>query len=440
MFVLITAFMDLSSVSASYGAEGKSNVFKFNPPDWTTYTHEVTKVKERNIGDGQIHKDTGKSKALVFIRKTDSGFIVRYHMMDLSLERDGKTIENPVFDLLANIDVRLYLDADGRLLSVEGYELVFDIIEKKFPPEVGQQLSKMINVEDLIRKEKAEWDGRFGNFIGIGFNIGDILLAVNDYSLPGGEELTYYTGMEFTGTEKKEGVNCVKVAFKYNTDADALASFINMKTEAFKASMDEVSDVEMQGEGLRLIDPETMLIYSESISRDILMDMSVPGKGMVKTHIKETEEHDFDYADGKFWFASMVGDPVFERLEKFKLDGLVDLDRFFVCAWVLDGEVNNGGFDQFYYSSSGDLALEAIEAFEAIGAHGRADIIRRANSVFPDGKPPKDMDERIALLDSMPESKKELLSSLNDEYYKIEENMDQLFFEYIRKNQEHFLR
>ena len=35
----------------------------------------------------------------------------------------------------------------------------------------------------------------------------------------------------------------------------------------------------------------------------------------------------------------------------------------------LEAEINNGGFDQYFFNSAGDKAAEAINALEAIGAN-----------------------------------------------------------------------
>lgn len=54
------------------------------------------------------------------------------------------------------------------------------------------------------------------------------------------------------------------------------------------------------------------------------------------------------------------------------------------------GEVNNGGFNQFFYNSTGNETAEIIQALETIGARKLADIVRRAAAKFPREMPPKD--------------------------------------------------
>jgi hypothetical protein len=64
----------------------------------------------------------------------------------------------------------------------------------------------------------------------------------------------------------------------------------------------------------------------------------------------------------------------------------------------MEAEVNNGGFDQFFYNSAGDNTAETIQALETIGAFTMADILKRAVAKFPGGMPPKDRFARQEIL------------------------------------------
>ena len=50
--------------------------------------------------------------------------------------------------------------------------------------------------------------------------------------------------------------------------------------------------------------------------------------------------------------------------------------------WVLEAEVNNGGYWQFYYNSSGPFYTHLPEALRHVGATQFADLTERANKVF----------------------------------------------------------
>jgi penicillin V acylase-like amidase (Ntn superfamily) len=68
----------------------------------------------------------------------------------------------------------------------------------------------------------------------------------------------------------------------------------------------------------------------------------------------------------------------------------VDTQEVVDLVNAVEGEVNNGGFHQFFYNNAGDNTMETIQALEIIGAKNMANIVRRAAAMFPGGTPPKD--------------------------------------------------
>lgn len=50
--------------------------------------------------------------------------------------------------------------------------------------------------------------------------------------------------------------------------------------------------------------------------------------------------------------------------------------------WVLDAEVNNGGFNQFYFNSSGKFYKHLPEALRLVGARPYAELVEKANQTF----------------------------------------------------------
>lgn len=140
--------------------------------------------------------------------------------------------------------------------------------------------------------------------------------------------------------------------------------------------------------------------------------------------------------DAKFLIS--VGNVIFEKLEKVGFDGLTDGEKTFLCVTILRDEINNGGFDQFYFNSGGEYSVEAVGAFEKIGAADVADIVRRANSVFLNGQPAKDRDARQKELDALTEAQKNTLSQLDLEFYKYGEDIDKLLKQFVESHQNDF--
>jgi hypothetical protein len=133
-----------------------------------------------------------------------------------------------------------------------------------------------------------------------------------------------------------------------------------------------------------------------------------------------------------------VSDLVFARYAKLGYENLTRPEKVFVCVWGLEGEVNNGGFDQYYFNSSGDHALDAEESFKAIGAKHTADLVKQANSLFGAAGPSPDRAARQKQLDALGEAKTKKMNEIEEDFFKYKDNLWELLTVYVSKNVETF--
>ena len=108
--------------------------------------------------------------------------------------------------------------------------------------------------------------------------------------------------------------------------------------------------------------------------------------------------------------------------------------------WQVEAEVNNGGFNQFFYNSSAQFAGNMEEAFTTIGATKFASLASRANKIYKkeqaritkhqDGT----MDGFSKSYDNNP------LNHLDDEFYELyqQENLGLLKIAFIRNHKAGF--
>jgi len=109
-----------------------------------------------------------------------------------------------------------------------------------------------------------------------------------------------------------------------------------------------------------------------------------------------------------------------------------------IAIWELDGEVNNGGFDQYFFNSSGDHALEAVPALKLVGAVKTEALVRKALTAFPHGVPSEDRDIRCEQLDRIEVGVPALWRDLEDEYYAEPEDLTELVFAYCHQRRSDF--
>jgi hypothetical protein len=126
-----------------------------------------------------------------------------------------------------------------------------------------------------------------------------------------------------------------------------------------------------------------------------------------------------------------VADAAFARYAGTAFDELAEADQTVILVWSLQGEVGNGGFDQFYFNSSGDHAAETVAALERIGAHRTAALVAAGNQMFPTQPPPKEREARIAELESFSDAVTSTWDRLEGEFYSDPDGLEKLLVAYL---------
>ena len=108
--------------------------------------------------------------------------------------------------------------------------------------------------------------------------------------------------------------------------------------------------------------------------------------------------------------------------------------------WVLEAEVNNGGYNQFYFNSSGQFYKHLPQALRLVGANKFADLTQQANNIFEkeNEKITKHQDGTIEGFSKSYEDNP--LNELDTKFYELykTENLQQIQVNYIRKNKKDF--
>lgn len=106
--------------------------------------------------------------------------------------------------------------------------------------------------------------------------------------------------------------------------------------------------------------------------------------------------------------------------------------------WLLEAEVNNGGFNQFYVNFSGQFYEFLPNALRLVGANQTAELTQRANDTFEaeNDKITQHMDGTIEGFSKSYEDNP--LNKFDDEFYNMEENLTQLQVDYIRAHKADF--
>ena len=131
--------------------------------------------------------------------------------------------------------------------------------------------------------------------------------------------------------------------------------------------------------------------------------------------------------------------------EEEVLAGATEGQRLLLALDWCQKEVRNGGFEQFFWNSTGGLWRDALEGFLRIGGGAYAELLGKALAVFPDGEPPLSRDERCSLLEAYEEEDLEaIFDPLESAFYGLldqeETDLERLRAAFVRANPGEFFR
>ena len=112
--------------------------------------------------------------------------------------------------------------------------------------------------------------------------------------------------------------------------------------------------------------------------------------------------------------------------------------RFCIFNQYLEKEINNGGFNQYFFNSSGDFTHQTVQSLLTIGANKTANILQKAIDQFPAKNTPKDRTERQEILEQIEETATPIWEELDQKFFTYEDDLNTLNIEFIRKNKDKF--
>lgn len=100
---------------------------------------------------------------------------------------------------------------------------------------------------------------------------------------------------------------------------------------------------------------------------------------------------------------------------------LSDGYRMLYATWLLDAEVQNGGFNQFSWNSSGRFAAEALCGFERIGAEQHRALMEEAIAVEAEERASQQAYKDAGTLEAFMESyETTALDALDERYFALD--------------------
>lgn len=114
--------------------------------------------------------------------------------------------------------------------------------------------------------------------------------------------------------------------------------------------------------------------------------------------------------------------------------------RALYVTWGVEAEVHNGGFNQYYWNSSGRFAEQAVAAFEFFSAHEHADLMREANRIRAKENAEIEKLKEKGTLDAFSQSYEvSELGPLDERFYKLDQSLSVLRVAKIRAEPSFFI-
>ena len=131
-----------------------------------------------------------------------------------------------------------------------------------------------------------------------------------------------------------------------------------------------------------------------------------------------------------------IGEIIGKKIpERDVFTALNDYEKTFIYIDIFENHTTNGGFEEFFWNSSGQFSHEILAAYEAVGATKTATLIYNAFTEFGEIPIPKDNAFRKKILTEL---NSDAWETLDQAFYKSKEAIVPLVLLFVAKNSAYF--
>ena len=305
LIVVVTTFFVAPLAVPAQGALPPTEefVFRFQPADGTNVRQTYKLERTRTIEGQPPTRDEVEAVTEGRFRRVDDGFEYSPKTIFSTMRRNGVAINDPISGLLSKVQITYFISKGAEATDIRGFGEVEQLVKSTMPAQLAAALAPLLNEASLVAQQKAEWNARYSDFAGGTFKIGDVIDAQAPQRLPNGETINYTIRTSFPSWEPCPAGTCIRLRQIYESDAAELAKLVEgvAGSVASAASASKIAPkvergaTRITGSLSRLIDPKTMLIYSEQVRRTISMRIQVPGQGILPTVQEESRTYTYTY-------------------------------------------------------------------------------------------------------------------------------------------------
>lgn len=110
------------------------------------------------------------------------------------------------------------------------------------------------------------------------------------------------------------------------------------------------------------------------------------------------------------------------------------------ATWWVEAEVNNGGFNQYFWNSAGQFSNQALEGYKLLNANSHAELMAEAIKIHREQEPKLKKFKEKDTMEAFSESYKDNpLNKCDDKFDKLTEDAGALRIKFIREHPELFV-
>jgi hypothetical protein len=137
-------------------------------------------------------------------------------------------------------------------------------------------------------------------------------------------------------------------------------------------------------------------------------------------------------------FLQPIANDIINRWSSEGITSLSEAEQTFLFVWGFGGQVDNGGLEQFFFNSTGEFAVETVNALREVGAARSAAILATAISLFGPSGVPGDLERRNDALEAFSDDAAFRMTELTEQYFDDNERQDELLIQYVLANKRSF--
>jgi hypothetical protein len=262
----------------------------FAPGEHLKYVHTRSLERMKTAGSNPGIRETVRVQSGVELRKTGETYVVHTNPAPAELWRaDGGTV-SPLVYVAFELPLVYELDADGVVQLVRGNEAVTARLQAAARDPDELRAAAALTPEVLNETRKAEWDGLFGDWSGSEGCIGETFESESEMPLPTGS-IGFHTVTQISRYEACPLGRCLVIESHFDTNTDALASFI--ETKVFKPG-ESLATSQVFGSFTIVTEPSTLRVVSLQGERTIRLVLGT-GASASETTMLERQRHTFTY-------------------------------------------------------------------------------------------------------------------------------------------------